>query len=123
MKKATIKRISRFMRENNICIADVTEVTPILYKDGFKNEYRSIGPSLVQGDEYAPQWVHNVIRKIAGMPKFTASHPRLGWWELLSLYRRMHDADDFDCIHITCAPIMDIDDYTDADWGDDDWDE
>ena len=116
MKKATIKRISRFMRENNICIADVTEVTPILYKDGFKNEYRSIGHSLVQGDEYAPQWVHNVIRKSAGMPKFTASHPRLGWWELLSLYRRMHDADDFDCIHIKCDPIMDIDDYTDDDW-------
>ena len=119
MKKSTVKKLRRFMTENNVAICDVTEIIPVLTENGFHHELSSCGIALVKDDDYAPQWVHNVIRKLASMPKFTANHPHLTWWEILCIWRKMNETDDVPYFGIKVDPIMDTDDEHDYD----DWDE
>lgn len=95
MKKTTIKRIRRFMAKNNISIADVYIANPppfypsVLYEDGFNRELVRIGITLVQGNDFAPQWVHNVLRRMMSLPRWTEEIRKIPWYVLLPLNRLM----------------------------------
>ena len=61
MKQSTIRRIGRFMKENNLQFAEVT-----LKKDDGSIENR--GVTLLQGDYPAPDWADTTVRKLASLP-------------------------------------------------------
>ena len=61
MKKTTIKRIRRFMAENNVRLVIAKDVD-----DGY-----NYGESLLMDNSFAPQWVHDSIRKLMSLPATT----------------------------------------------------
>lgn len=61
MKKSTIKRIRRFMAKNNVRLVIAKDVD-----DGY-----DYGESLLMDNDFAPTWVHDVIRKLMSLPATT----------------------------------------------------